>query len=257
VKLLIKSGCIIGVFILGTAFQAEPLHAEGAGGPKILIKALQSEGNTVVSSRAIEALFEREFGVWPIPEAGLKARPEQIQKFLQAIGAFYFRCGSGGALVYIPKGSLEKVDPPALKDGVLKVGVIEAKDKDVETPVEDWMSAQGELTDAQGKALAEAKAKAEEARLQKEKEAAEAEAKKKQLDELKKACQEAERILKERREQTQTKSTEGTEGEGAEEQEKLRQEAEQARQVRIKLIEEARREAERVRKEREAREKAD
>jgi len=260
VKLSIQSGCIIGVFILGMAFRADALHAEGAGGPKILIKAFQTEGNTAVSSRALEALFEREFGAWPIPDAGLEAGPEQVRKFLRGIAAFYHQRGAGGTFVYVANESLEQADPPTLKEGVLKVGVVEVRGNVIPTPFEAWQSAQGALTEAQEAARAAAEAKAEDARLQKGKAAAEIAAQKAQLVELEKARQAAKRVDAERSAQTRAERLRLIE-EAQKEGERIQQERqkllEEARAKRLAATEEEREETERLQTEREAQARAE
>ena len=193
----ILSGWITGLFLSGMVLGAASAQAE-TGAPAITIKSLQSEGNSQVSALALQALFERHFGVWPIPDEGKEVTQDQIRGFLKAIGDFYSKRGHGGPYVCIPKESMEKEAPPVLKEGALLVSIVESRKDEVPVPAPAWMAVQGPLTERQTQERARVKAREEEERLKELEKQAEARARRESQEAAEKAPREAQEKAREK-----------------------------------------------------------
>lgn len=98
--------------------------------PQILVRAFKPEGNTLVSTLALQALFERHL-LWPIPDGGVRVSPAKLREILEAILNFYLRMGHSGVYVYIPQENIAATEPLAFKNDILKVKIVEGKVREI------------------------------------------------------------------------------------------------------------------------------
>ena len=123
----------VGGLILAMGLQVVTVQAETAAGQPslILVESFEPEGNTLISDKALEALFERYIGVWPIPaDEGVRISPAKLRTFLEAVLNFYLRLGHSGVYVYIPQESIASQAPLSLRGNELILKIVEGRVKD-------------------------------------------------------------------------------------------------------------------------------
>lgn len=126
--------------------------AKRDGGPFYKVDRLEARGNTQISARAVEAVFERSVGIWPLPTEGIELSKKQIQTLLEDIGEFYKQRERGGVFIYIANADV--VNDQSFKWNTLRLRMIESKQGEVVAPVEAWLGLSGPLDDKQAGAKA-------------------------------------------------------------------------------------------------------
>lgn len=115
------------------------LHAESASsisplsqpeGPQVTIRALELEGNTLISSEELLEVMARHLPL-PIPPGGTVVSLRALREMLEALLNFHLEEGYSGIAIYIPPESIEKMDPLTFKQDVLKVKIVEGRVTDV------------------------------------------------------------------------------------------------------------------------------
>ena len=145
---MIPKGTFAGAFLAGILSLGMVGFAEDAA-QTVLVKALETDGNTQVSNLAIQAIFERTLEVWPIPQDGIRVSPERLENLLVAIGQYYHQRGKGGTFIYVPKSALEAAQPPKLKGDTLVISFVESKRGELPVPGPAWIFARAQLTPGQ------------------------------------------------------------------------------------------------------------
>lgn len=122
-------------------------RAKRDGGPFYKVERFEARGNTQISARAVEAVFERSVGIWPLPAEGIELSKKQIQTLLEGIGEFYKQRERGGPFIYIANADV--VNDQSFKWNTLRVRIIESKRGEVIKPIAAWLGVSGPLDDKQ------------------------------------------------------------------------------------------------------------
>jgi len=111
-------------FVRGKPKLARKPTPPTPGEQEILVRSLQLEGNTLLSSAALSALFSGPLAR-AISPTGVQITLEDIRQSLQAILKAYHEAGYRAVAVYVPQDSIETATPLAFRNDELKVKIVE------------------------------------------------------------------------------------------------------------------------------------